>query len=442
MKMNSRMWYAFAISTFLFFSCSKNLKETIPAANAAGLVTPLSVPAASSYDVPLAGNAFVTTAATGGAEVITSNGLGNWTSASAITSTYFRLALTGTLNVSIKMKVPSGTSNIKVTVNGTAFTKTVTGNAYTTYSIGSVNITAAGYVKVDVQGVTKTGSYFGDVSHVVISGAATANNVVYANDPANYYWSRRGPSVHMNYTIPSGTTAEWFYNELTVPTGEDKIGSYFMSNGFSGGYCGIQVNSATERRVLFSVWDPSVGKTTLVRKGPNVVDNSFGGEGTGGQSYLLFNWQAGTTYKFLTHIVPDGTGGTDYSSWIYTPETGAWRFLATWKRPNTVSYYTGAHSFLENFIDNNGYYGRRVLFNNQWVRSTSGTWTELTGGYFTADATATNDQRRDYAGGIDASTGAFYLKNGGFFANYVNYNTSFTRTANGLTPTVNLTTLP
>ncbi len=34
------------------------------------------------------------------------------------------------------------------------------------------------------------------------------------------------------------------------------IGSYFMANGFGQGYFGIQVNSASERRILFSVWSP------------------------------------------------------------------------------------------------------------------------------------------------------------------------------------------
>lgn len=430
--------YALILCTLLY-SCYKDT----PAASAGEPATADArsvVPPASSYSVPLAGNGYVTTLAPGGPEVITANGLGNWTNSGSITSVYFRLALTGTLNVSVRVKVPSGTSNIRVTVNGTAFTKTITGNSYTTYSIGSVNISAAGYVKVDLQGISRTGGYFGDVSDIIISGAATANNVTYANDAANYYWSRRGPSVHMSYTIPSGNTAEWFYNEMTVPAGEDKIGSYFMSNGFSGGYFGIQVNSATERRILFSVWDPETGTTTLVRKGPGVVDNTFGGEGTGGQSYLLFNWQTGTTYRFLTQIKPDGTGATLYSSWIYTPENSSWRFLATWKRPNTVSYYTGAHSFLENFLDTRGYLGRKVRYNNQWIRNTSGTWIELVNGRFTTDATGTNDQRRDYAGGLES--GSFYLQNGGFFANYTTYGSTFTRTATGTPPSVNLSTLP
>lgn len=409
-----------------------------PALKKTGMAS--AVPPASSYNVALAGNGFITSLAAGGAELITAQGLGNWTSASSVASVYFRLGLTGQLNVAIRAKVPSGTSVIKVSVNDAAFNVKLSGDAYTTYPAGSIHVNASGYVKVDLQGVSKTGAYFADVSDIVISGPATASNVVYANDPDNYYWSRRGPSVHLGFALPSGTTAGWFYSELAVPAGQDKIGSYFMANGFDGGYFGIQVNSSTERRVLFSIWDPSTGKTSLVRKGPGVVDNTFGGEGTGGQSYLLFNWKAGVTYKFLTRAQPDGAGATDFSSWIYTPESASWRFIATWKRPNTVTYLTGLYSFLENFNDTKGYLGRKALYNNQWIRSTAGTWIELATATFTADATAHNDQRRDYAGGVES--GKFYLRNGGFFSNYVNYNTSFTRTATGVAPAIDLNTLP
>ena len=57
------------------------------------------------------------------------------------------------------------------------------------------------------------------------------------------------------YSVPSEAGAiEWFYNEVTVPVHNDIEGSYFMATGFDGGYFGIQVNSSTERRVLFSIW--------------------------------------------------------------------------------------------------------------------------------------------------------------------------------------------
>jgi len=393
--------------------------------------------ATSGSAVALAGNGFVTSAGTGATEVINNNGLSNWTSASTVTSVWFRMAAAGSATLSLDASLSGGkSSKIRVTANGTPFEVNLSKGGTQTYAVGTINVPAAGYVRVDLQGISKSGTYFGEVAALRVDTAAALN---YANDSANYYWSRRGPSVHMGYTVPANT--EYFYNEVTVPLGEDKIGSYFMSNGFNGGYFGIQVNSPTERRVLFSVWDADNGaKTTLVRKGPNVTDNSFGGEGTGGQSYLLYNWVAGNTYRFITRILPDGAGGTDFSAWFYAPETNAWRFIATWKRPATTTYHAGVYSFLENFIDTNGYLGRSVQFNNQWARSTSGTWSELVTARFTGDATAANAQRMDYAGGLQ--NGSFYLRNGGFFSPNVAINQNFTRPATGQTPTVDVSTLP
>ena len=71
------------------------------------------------------------------------------------------------------------------------------------------------------------------------------------------------------------------------------------------GYFGIQVNSATERRILFSVWSPfstdnpkeipDDKKIKLLRKGKDVHTGEFGNEGSGGQSYLRYQWKTGTT---------------------------------------------------------------------------------------------------------------------------------------------------
>lgn len=392
---------------------------------------------AAGTTVALAGNAFITSAGSGATEIINANGLANWTSATTVVSAYFRVGSAGAVTVSMDARLAGGAnSKVQVSINGTPFTVNLAGASSKTYAVGTVNVPAAGYVKVDLKGVSKSGGYFGDVSALKVSTAATLN---FANDAANYYWSRRGPSVHMGYTAPANT--EYFYNEVTVPAGQDKIGSYFMANGFSGGYLGIQVKSPTERWVLFSVWDADNGaKTTLVAKGPGVVDNAFGGEGTGGQSYLVYNWAAGSTYKFITRARPDGAGGTDFSAWFYAPETSSWRYMATWKRPATVTYLTSNHSFLENFIDTNGYMERKVLFGNQWARNASGAWSELTAGRFTGDATAANAQRMDYAGGVE--NGRFYLRNGGFFATPVPINQNFTRAATGQMPTVDVNTLP
>lgn len=435
MKMNRRMMLVSGLLSLLAACGGQGSGETSTSSMA-----PAPLALSYSASVPLGGNAFVTASSANASEIIGDGGLGNWTNANTVTSVYFRAAQAGSLNLGLVARLAGATSSkVKVTVNGAVFNVNLSGSSSKTYDIGTVNIPAAGYVKVDIQGVSKVGSYFGDVSVIKIGGTASTN-AKFANDAANYYWSRRGPSVHAGYTTPANT--EYFYNEITVPVGQDSIGSYFMSNGFNGGYAGMQVKSTTERWILFSVWDGDAGgKTTLVRKGPNVVDNSFGGEGTGGQTYMVFNWQAGTTYKFLTRAQPDGAGNTSYSAWFFTPETAAWRFVATWKRPGTNnSYLTGNHSFLENFIDTNGYLGRKVLLGNQWARSNTGVWAEATQMYFTGDATVTNQQRMDYAGGVE--NGKFYLRNGAFFANYVPVNQSFNRTATGVAPNINFAALP
>ncbi|MGK5060558.1 DUF3472 domain-containing protein [Janthinobacterium sp. LB2P49] len=390
---------------------------------------------ATSVSVELAGNAFITSGQEGA--VIGEHGLAGWSNPAAIASTYFRVDGAGPVQVALDASLADGgNSTIRVKINGTPFDVKLAGKASKTYAVGTVNVPAAGYVKVDLQGLSRVKGTFGDVSALKVTANAA---LAYANDPANYYWSRRGPSVHMGYAVPANT--EYFYNEMTIPKGQDAIGSYFMANGFGQGYMGIQVKSPSERWILFSVWDADNGaKTTLVSKGAGVVDNAFGGEGTGGQTYLSYNWAAGTTYRFITRARPDGKGGSDYSAWFFAPETGKWRYIATWKRPAISTYLTGVHSFLENFIDTLGYTERRVQFGNQWARNVSGTWSEVTAGRFTGDATATNAQRMDYAGGLE--NGKFYLRNGGFFAEYVKTGQNFTRPATGQAPAVDVSALP
>ncbi|KAI1419329.1 hypothetical protein F5Y12DRAFT_778629 [Xylaria sp. FL1777] len=382
--------------------------------------------------IALAGNAFLTTVPPGATEVINKNGLANWMNPNTVCSVYFRVASAAQISVGLKgYLADNSTSTVRVTINETPFTIQLTGTTPQTYPVGTVMVPAAGYVTVALQGISKSGGVFGNVSDLSVTTTAA---LTFANDPANYYWSRRGPSVYMFYKVPANS--EYFYNEVTVPEGADAIGSYFMVAGFTSGYSGIQVNSATERRVLFSVWDADDGqKTTLVSKGADVVTRTFGGEGTGGQAYLVFNWKAGTTYKFATRIRPEtSTGSTLFSVWIITPETDTsnWRYIATWKRPATTTYQSGVYSFLENFVANNGYVGRRVQYGNQWAQNTNGTLTEITTGHYAADATANNAQRMDYAGGLQ--NGQFWLRNCGFFADYVPPNQYFTRPPTGRRP--------
>jgi len=404
----------------------------------------------SSFSVPVAGNSFLTVKPSGASEVITSSNLGNWTNSSTVISTYFRVSTTGTLNIGLKASVPSGTSVVKVTVGGTSKNVTLTGSTSKDYTVGDFTISSPGYVKVDLQGVSKTGGYFADVSDVTFSGAASTGTNVYSNDPSYYYWARRGPSCHLNYVIPTTSNVSYYYNEVTVPAGEDKIGSYFMANGFSAGYFGMQVNSATERRILFSVWSPFETddpnnippdhKIVLNRAGSGVTIGEFGNEGSGGQSYYKYNWVAGQTYKFLLKGEPDGTGKTDFTAWFLSPDTTTWKLIASWKRPQTSTYLKSFYSFVENFNPENGYQGRKAEFKNQWVRTSDGNWAAISGAKFSVDNTYNAKQRIDAMGGSNGNV--FFLQNGGFFNTTVAPGSQFTVTAPAQAPNINFSTLP
>ena len=256
--------------------------------------------------------------------------------------------------------------------------------------------------------------------------------------------------MHLNYPFADSIKAEWFYNEITVPVGQDVIGSYYMANGFGEGYFGIQVNSSTERRVLFSVWSPfstddpksipEDQRIIMLKKGEAVHAGEFGNEGSGGQSYLRFPWKAGLTYRFLLRGVPDNNNNTTYTAYFYDPEQSKWLLIASFKRPKTNKHLTRFHSFLENFIPEQGHLARKVYFGNQWIRDVKGNWIALRKAGFTYDNTAAKGYRKDYAGGVEGAQ--FFLKNCGFFNQYTLYRSSFERSGVSHQPVIDLNALP
>jgi len=187
--------------------------------------------------------------------------------------------------------------------------------------------------------------------------------------------------------------------------------------------------------VLFSVWSPfqtdnprevpEAERVVMLSKGDGVQTGEFGNEGSGGQSYLVYPWKTGTTYRFLNSVKPDGQGNTIYGAWMAEGPEGAWKLIARFRRPKTNRHLTGFHSFLENFVAENGHLTRRSLHGNQWVRDTAGQWHEVTSARFTGDATAGGRHRLDYAGGSEGD--GFFLKNGGFFDEPVPLNSRFQR---------------
>jgi hypothetical protein len=411
----------------------------------------LAQPAAdSTVTVPLGGNAWRTGRDTSGGH-ISNNGIVNWTSGDAAFTTYVRFAATGKCRLSLNMKT-DGESRIAVSALNSITVISVNGNVFKDYSARDLDVRDTGYVAIQIKGLSKTGAEFAEVSSIKLSGTAVTKNMAFVKNNAGdfFYWGRRGPSVHLSYVVPDKTNTEWFYNEVTVPDGNDVVGSYFMADGFGEGYFGMQVNSPTERHILFSVWSPfktdnpsqipENQKIIMLKKGEGVHTGEFGSEGSGGQSYLLYNWKAGNTYKFLMHAKPDGNGHTVYTAYFFAPEAGKWQLIASFSRPQTTTYLKRLHSFLENFEPEQGTQTRRVNFNNEWIADETGKWTELNKARFTIDNTGIQGYRKDYAGGVEHNN--FYLKNCGFFNEYTVRNIVFERPLTGKTPDVNFSQLP
>jgi hypothetical protein len=396
---------------------------------------------AAEVVIPLGGNTYRTKGITGS---VTSAGLSNWTSTETVFSVFFRINRPGNLVLSLRYKMPANTSRIAFTCTaGTTvrrfYVSLPPGNRdiETTVFIGELSDCQSGYIRLDMQGIEKQGgNVFATPVAIVADGSAAREiSFVQNNDGNMFYWGRRGPSVHLWYSMTGITDAEYFYNEVTVPAGMDTLGSYFMANGFSEGYFGMQVNSATERHVLFSVWSPFATddpsripddqKIRLLQKGDGVYTGEFGGEGSGGQSYLVYPWKAGVGYRFLTRVRPADGGYSEYTAWFYPPEEGRWRLIAQFSRPATRTYYTGAYSFVENFNPETGHITRKVYFNNQWFRTVDGIWHEVQKATFTADDTGRKRFRLDYTGGAD--TAGFFLQNCGFFDTYLAPDTQLQR---------------
>lgn len=378
--------------------------------------------------IPLASNGYIEPHEKYGTYgTISNNGVGGWISSEGEIKVYFLAKHAGDLKLAVQAKAPDSDSFLQVKCADVGSLGSLgkdirvsRSNDYRNIPVGTFSIKKAGYQQVTITGNAKSGgTYYPDVRSLVLSGPA-ARDVVF--NSSRY---RTAPAVHLRYPVPGNPQVDTFYSELTIPKGSDHLNSYYMANGFSGGYFGIQVNSPTERRVLFSVWStfktndsskiPADQRVLLLKKGPGVTTNDFDNEGAGGQSYLKFNWQTGTTYKFLVRASRNEREKSNtYTAHIYTPETKSWRLIATWKQQKSNSRpLSGLYSFVEEFgAGTTGNRKRYGLFGNQWVRRTDGQWVELARAGVTTTADSTKHPRFDVGG--ESAGGGFGLYSGGF----------------------------
>jgi hypothetical protein len=366
-------------------------------------------------------------------------GVTGWTDAGEKLVWYGYIKMSGTLTPEVSLTLPANeNTTLKLTVAAQTSEQIVIGqgSAGTKAVFNEVTFEKPGYYSFTLEGVKKSGNTFGDIKSLTITGRAAALAQF------NLKERRNAASVHLIYPVTTSEDARvaWFYNEVTVK--KDPIWSYYMACGFRRGYFGVQVNSPTERRIIFSVWDSGKeavdrGKVSaddrvqLLGKGDGVFAGGFGNEGTGGHSHLIYPWKTGQTYRFLVSAVPEGTH-TVYSGYFYFPEKKAWGLIASFRAPKDGGYLRGLYSFNENFGGANGQQQRLAEFGNQWIKLADGNWTELTTAKFSHDGTGKAD-RLDYASGTDKD-GRFILSNGGFIANGVKYGDLISRPKSGKHP--------
>ena len=399
--------------------------------------------------IPLGGNTFIEPKGVAN-DAISESGITTWSSEKSAFTIYFKneKAITGALYLALLTGEFS--SKIRCTLGGQSLVVQLAKFQKNPVFIGNF-VLPTGYQKLVLEGISKETNNFAAISSLIILTQESGEfSFVKDNIDNRYYWGRRGPSVHLSYTMPMEKNIKWFYNEVTIPTGLDPIGSYFMANGFAEGYFGFQVNSENERRILFSVWSPfktdnpaaipEDQKIKLLKKGEGVYTGEFGNEGSGGQSYLRYKWEAGKTYQFLNSVEPDGQGATQYTAYFKESSSPDWLLIASFKRPKTDTWYKRPHSFVENFNPNYGHILRQSTYANQWVCDSSGAWFELTEAKFTGDDIAKRGYRKDYEGG--EKSGHFYLQNGGFFNGIAFLNQIFQRATANKKPTIDFNKLP
>ena len=301
---------------------------------------------------------------------------------------------------------------LRTTVRSTTAQQPTTHSSATT-DLGTFPIAAPGFHEIVL--TTTDGTPLRELRALHLSGDAAKNA------HANVIERRNAASVHLGYPIPKEhrDSIEWFYLELTPQT--DPVWSYYMATGWHRGYFGMQVNSPSERRIIFSVWDAGSeavdrgkvaddNRVKLIAKGEGVHAGDFGNEGTGGHSHWKHMWKLGETFRFLMHAKADGNV-TNYTGWFWLAEQKQWRLIASFRAPKDGKQLHGLYSFSENFHGANGDRLRDCEFGNGWVRTTGGKWLPLDEAHFTHDETG-EKARGDRCAGVRGNR--FYLRHGNF----------------------------
>ncbi len=396
--------------TLLLMALSSILSGNL--AGASSTSSPISIPAFTAYSEPDPyGMDF------------SDKGISNWKSSSNKAVWYLYFKHTSKIDISVNLHLPEKANWVgQLSMDEQHLNKLIVGSdtSLQKMQFGTFTVNTPGYHRIVLSSTDEHNKVYPEIFSLDIQGI-DSEDVHFNSDER-----KNAASVHLSYPIENDSKITRFYNELTVKT--DPLWTYYMACGFRRGYFGIQVNSPTERRIIFSVWDSGseavdrskvapVDRVQLIVKGRNVVAESFGNEGTGGHSHLIYHWKKNQTYRFMVTVKPEGTT-TTYSGYFWFPESRTWGLIASFKAPRDGNYLSGLYSFNENFDGANGQMLRESSFGNEWVYTSKNEWKELVHAKFSHDPTG-KVQRKDYDAAVKLDQ--FTLLNGGFLNGHIKY---------------------
>lgn len=396
----------------------------------------LCVPAHTAYIVP----------DPNGARVAERSGVTRWSDPAQSVNWYGELKQTGTVTAKVLLRLPDkAVSKLQLSVAGQSREMEATGRGLDTpltLDFGRFEIGSPGYQRFCLASRNEPAQPCGDIDALELAGPAVAGAHF------NLEERRNAASVHLGYPVAKDLKVAWFYCEVTAV--EDPVYTFYMACGFHRGYFGMQVNSATERRIIFSVWDSggepvsrdkvsAPDRVQLIAKGEGVYTGDFGNEGTGGHSHLKYLWKTGEKQRFLLGAKPVDETHTIYAGYYWHPDRKDWMLISCMKAPKDGSWLRGLHGFSENFGGSNGNLRRKALYGNQWIVTDTGEWKELTTARFTHDPTGRTNRLDRFMGVED---GQFFLSHGGFVNGFTPYGEQFTRPPSGGQLPLKLPALP
>jgi hypothetical protein len=305
-----------------------------------------------------------------GARISERSGITGWRNPNLKVLWFGEIKTPGDLECAVQLRLPAGReSKLRLTVAGTAREATAVGSTNAVrVAFGRYPIATAGYQSFTLESLNPAGTPAGDLDALWLAGAPTQGAHF------NLKERRNAASVHLKYTPPPGTKVEAFYCEMTGV--DEPVATYYMACGWHRGYFGMQVNSMTERRIIFSVWDSggeaidrnkvdAPDRVTLVAKGEGVYSGDFGNEGTGGHSHLKYKWKTGEKQRFIVTAKPVDATHTIFSGYYFHPDKQEWMLISSWRAPKDGGWLRGLYSFSENFGGSNGHLRRKALFGNR-----------------------------------------------------------------------------